>query len=173
MSHALRAVRQRSTVFVTDLFNRKEGHTASKLIRRCTSSEYRVWLKCMTGPTGTYPVQVYLRCIGKAQSPICLHCSEGTPECLTHFACVCPKIREARTSAHNQVRAVVTSFLSSTLGSECLLAQIGCCWTEMSIRNCLACFAHFRHNNIFSIPEGCATLKLVTVSLTTAAHMAA
>lgn len=87
----------------------------SKLIRRCTPSEYRVWLKCMTG---TYPVQVYLKRIGKAQSPICLHCNTGTPESLTHFACVCPKFREARTSAHNNVRDVVTSFLSSTLGSE-------------------------------------------------------
>ena len=114
-SHALRAVRQRSTVFVTDLFGRKEGNTVSKLIRRCTPSEYRVWLKCMTG---TYPVQVYLKRIGKAQSPICPHCGEGAPESLTHFACVCPKFREARTSAHNKVRDVVTSFLSSNLGSE-------------------------------------------------------
>ena len=55
------------------------------------------------------PVQVYLKRIGKAQSPICLHCWEGAPESLTHFACVCPKFREARTSAHNQVRDVITS----------------------------------------------------------------
>ena len=119
-SHALRAVRQRSTVFVTDLFDRKEGNTVSKLIRRCTPSEYRVWLKCMTG---TYPVQAYLKRIGKAHSPICLHCGEGVPESLTHFACVCPKFREARTSAHNKVRDVVTSFLSSTLGSEWTLFE--------------------------------------------------
>jgi hypothetical protein len=84
--HALRAVRQRSTVFVADLFDHKEGRTVSKLIRHCTPSEYRVWLKCMTG---TYPVQAYLKHIGKAQSPICLHCGEGVPESLTHFACVC------------------------------------------------------------------------------------
>ena len=115
VSHALRAVRLRSTVFVSDLFDRKEGNTVSKIIRRCTPSEYRVWLKCMTG---TYPVQEYLKRIGKAQSPICLHCGEGAPESLTHFACVCPKFREARTAAHNQVRDVVTSFLNSTLGSE-------------------------------------------------------
>jgi ribonuclease HI len=44
-SHALRAVRQRSTVFVTDLFDHKEGKTVSKIIRHCTPSEYRVWLK--------------------------------------------------------------------------------------------------------------------------------
>ena len=53
VSHALRAVRhwnrQRSTVFVTDLFDNKDEKTVSKLIRRCTPSEYRVWLKCMKG----------------------------------------------------------------------------------------------------------------------------
>ena len=113
--HALRAVRLRSTVFVTDLFDNKDGKTVSKLIRRCTPSEYRVWLKCMIG---TYPVQVYLKRIGKAQSLISPHCGEGAPESLTHFACICPKFREARTSAHNQVRDVVTSFLNSTLGAE-------------------------------------------------------
>ena len=68
--------------------------------------------------TGTYPVQVYLKRIGKARSPICLNCGEGTPESPTHFVCVCPKFREASTSAHNKVRDVVTSFLRSTLGSE-------------------------------------------------------
>jgi hypothetical protein len=114
-SHALRAVRLRSTVFVTDLFDNKDGKTVSKLIRRCTPSEYRVWLKCMTG---TYPVQVYFKRIGKAQSPICPHCGEGAPESLMHFACICPKFREARTSAHNQVRDVITSFLHSALGAE-------------------------------------------------------
>ena len=115
VSHALRAVRKRDTIFVTDLFEHKEGRTVSKLIQRCAPSEYRVWLKCMTG---TYPVQMYLKRIGKAQSPICPHCDEGTPESLTHFACVCPKFREARTSAHNQVRAVVTSFFDSSLGPD-------------------------------------------------------
>ena len=114
-SSALRAVRMRSTIFVTDLFDRKEGSTVSKLVRRCTPSEYRVWVKCMTK---TYPTQMYLKCIGKADSPLCPHCSDGVPESLTHFACVCPKFREARTSAHNQVRDVVTSFLDSTLGPE-------------------------------------------------------
>ncbi len=87
----------------------------SKVIRRCTSAEYRVWLRCMTG---IYPVQVYLNRIGVVTSPTCPHCVEGIPESLTHFACVCPKFREARTSAHNQVQNVITSFLTSTLGSE-------------------------------------------------------
>jgi hypothetical protein len=31
------------------------------------------------------------------------------------FACICPKFREARTSAHNQVRQAITSFLFRTL----------------------------------------------------------
>ena len=132
VSHALRAVRQRSTVFVTDLFDRKEGNTVSKLIRRCTPSEYRVWLKCMTG---TYPVQTYLKRIGKAQSPICPHCDERAPESLTHFACVCPKFREARTSAHNKVRNVVTSFLNSTLGPEWTMFEE----TRMSHTGLLLC----------------------------------
>ena len=52
-----------------------------------------------------------------AKSPICPHCSDVVPESLTHFACVRPKFREARTSAHNKVRIVITSFLNSTLGA--------------------------------------------------------
>ena len=115
VSNTLRAVRKRNTIFVTDLFYHKEGSTVPRLVQRCTPSEYRVWLKCMTG---IYPVQGYLKRIGKAQSSSCPHCADGTPESLTHFACVCPKFREARTSAHNQVRDVVTSFFDSTLGPE-------------------------------------------------------
>ena len=115
ISNTLRAVRKRSTLFVTDLLHRTEGATVSKVIRRCTPAEYRVWLRCMTG---IYPVQIYLKRIGVVTSPTCPHCVEGIPESLTHFACVCPKFREARTSAHNQVRDVITSFLTSTLGSE-------------------------------------------------------
>jgi hypothetical protein len=84
-SNTLRAVKHRSTVFVTDLLQRKEGATVSKVIRRCTPAQYRVWLKCMTG---TYPVQAYLSRIKMAKSPICPHCSDVVPESLTHFACV-------------------------------------------------------------------------------------
>ena len=112
-SNTLRAVKKRSTVFVTDLLHHKEGATVSKVIRRCTPAVYRIWLKCMTG---TYPVQAHLKRIGIAKSPICPHCSQAVPESLTHFACVCPKFREARTSAHNQVRDVITSFLGNTVG---------------------------------------------------------
>jgi hypothetical protein len=86
-SNTLRAVKQRSTVFVTDLLHHKEGATVSKIIQRCAPAEYRTWLKCMTG---TYPVQTYLNRIGVAKSPIYPHCPEAVPESLTHFACVCP-----------------------------------------------------------------------------------
>ena len=65
-----------------------------------------------------YPVQTYLKSIGAVKSPTCPHCDEGTPESLTHVACVYPKFREARTSAHNQVLDVITSFLNSALGSK-------------------------------------------------------
>jgi hypothetical protein len=52
-SNVLRAVRKRTTVFVTDLFDREEGSTVSKVIWRCTPYDYRLWFKCMTG---IYPV---------------------------------------------------------------------------------------------------------------------
>ena len=85
ISNTLRAVRKRSTVFSTDLHQRREGATLSKVIRRCTPAEYRTWLKCMTG---TYPVHAYLNRIGIAKSPICPYCPSAVPETLTHFACV-------------------------------------------------------------------------------------
>ena len=34
---------------------------------------------------------------------------------MTHFACVCPKFREALTAAHNELRAVVAACLKSSL----------------------------------------------------------
>jgi hypothetical protein len=118
--NTLHAIKKRSTMFVTDLLHHKEGPVISRIIRRCRPTEYRVWLKCMTG---TYPVQTYLQRIGVAQTPICPHCDESVPESLTHFACLCPKFREARTSAHNQVRNMITSFLTSTLRPEWTLFE--------------------------------------------------
>ena len=112
-ANILRAVKKRSTVFVRDLLHNSSGATVSKVIHRCESSVYRVWLRCMMG---IYPVQSYLKRIGRAQSPCCLYCADGTPETFTHFACVCPKFREARTLAHNQVRRVITSFLQRSVG---------------------------------------------------------
>ena len=87
----------------------------SKVIRRCTPAVYRVWLRCMTG---IYPLQTCLKRICAVRSPTCPYCDEWTPESLAHFACVCPKFRKARTSAHNQVQDVITSFLNSALGSK-------------------------------------------------------
>ncbi len=49
--------------------------------------------------------------VGLAGSSDCPYCDAGVPETLTHFACVCPQFREALTSAHNQVRKVISSFL--------------------------------------------------------------
>ena len=118
--NTVRAIKKRSTVFVTDLLHHKEGAVISRIIRRCRPTECRVWLKCMAG---TYPVQTYLQRIGVAQTPTCPHCDERVPESLTHFACPCPKFREARTSAHNQVRNVITSFLTSTISPEWTLFE--------------------------------------------------
>ena len=75
VSNTLRAAKKRSTLFVTDLLHHKEGAVVSRIIRRCTPAEYRVWLRCMTG---IYPVQMYLNRIGMVKSPICPHCTEGT-----------------------------------------------------------------------------------------------
>jgi ribonuclease HI len=121
--HILRAMRQRSTIFVTDLLHRKESATVSKITQRLKPAEYRVWLKCMEN---IYPVQSYLHKISKAQTPICLHCGEGVKETLTHFACVCPKFREARTSAHNQVRQVITFFFARTIGRKWKMFEETC-----------------------------------------------
>ncbi len=111
--HILRAMRQRLTIFVTGLLHRKESATVSKITQRFKPAEYRVWLKCMEN---IYPVQSYIHKINKAQTPIGLPCGEGVKETLTHFARVCPKFCEARTSAHNQVRQVITFFLARTIG---------------------------------------------------------
>ena len=51
-----------------------------------------------------------------AISPDCPYCDAGVPETLTHFACVCPQFREARKSAHNKVRQVVSSSLTRCVG---------------------------------------------------------
>ena len=107
--NTLRAVQKRSTVFVQDLFHRPDGATVSSIIWRCGSAEYRVWLWCMMG---IYLTQTYPHRMGLVPSQLCPHCTLAVPETLVHFACVCPKFREARLSAHNQVCHVITSFLT-------------------------------------------------------------
>ena len=89
------------------------GSDFSRVIRRCQPNVYRVWLK---GTTGTYPTHAYLKRVGLANSPNCPYCDAGVSETLTHFTCVCPQFREARTSAHNQVRQVVSTFLTRCVG---------------------------------------------------------
>jgi len=109
-ANIFRSVRQRSTIFVQSLLHRTESITVSRLVRKCAPAVYRTWLKCMAG---IYPVQAYLSRIGLVKSSACPHCGGAQPETLTHFACVCPAFREARTSAHNQVRQEITSYLAS------------------------------------------------------------
>ncbi len=109
----LRAMKLRRTIFVTNLLHRRDAFTVSQVIQRCKTAEYRVWLKSMEG---IYPVQTYLHRIGKAPSPLCPHCNSRVDETFTHFTSVCPKFREARTSAHNQVRRVITAFLARNIG---------------------------------------------------------
>jgi hypothetical protein len=106
--NTLRPVRMRSTLFVKDLFHRPDGALVSGIVKRCRSAEYRVWRRCMMN---IYPTQTYLHRVRLAPTQFCPHCTTPEPETLTHFACICPQFREARTSAHSQVRTALTSFL--------------------------------------------------------------
>jgi hypothetical protein len=120
-------------MFVTDLLLLKEGAVISRIIRRCKSAEYRVWLKCMTG---TYPVQSYLQRIGVAKTSICPQYDERVPISLTHFACLCPNF--------NQVRDVITSFLTFTLQSEWTLFEE----TRVANTGLVLCSSSRTDNNI-------------------------
>jgi len=111
--NTFRATHKRSTIFVKDLLHRTEGATVSRVIRRSQPTVYRIWLKSMTD---TYPTYAYLKRVELAKSRNCPYCAAGVPETLTHFACVCPQFRDARTSAHNQVRQVISSFLFRHVG---------------------------------------------------------
>ena len=73
--------------------------------------------------TGNYPTYAYLKRVGLAGSSDCPYCDAGVPETLTHFACVCPQFREARTSAHNQVRKVISSYLIRWVGSKWMVHE--------------------------------------------------
>ena len=50
----LRAMKLRHTIFVRTALHRAEAALVSRVIQRCRTSEYRIWLKCMEG---IYPVQ--------------------------------------------------------------------------------------------------------------------
>ena len=68
--------------------------------------------------SGTYPTASYLFRIGKVKSSVCPYCTMGIVETLGHFACVCPRFREARTAAHNQAWSVISSFIASRAGKD-------------------------------------------------------
>jgi hypothetical protein len=72
----------------------------------------------MQAMTGTYPVASYLHKIGKAVSKLCQRCSSGAIETLSHFLSVCPSFHDARTAAHNQIRACLSSSLKRHLPSK-------------------------------------------------------
>jgi hypothetical protein len=82
------ALKLRQTNFVTNLLHQKEGATVSEITQLFQPSVYRVWLKCIEGINSNVPTP-------DKQSTS----SERVGETLTHFACVCPKFRVARTSA--------------------------------------------------------------------------
>ena len=111
----LRAMTKRNTKYVRHLLHREEGTVLSRVVSRNDDAVLRVWYKAMTG---IYPVQVYLHRIGAVKSPHCPHCSNNELETLTHFACVCPTFREARTAAHNQLRAVLAASLKNFLSED-------------------------------------------------------
>ncbi len=108
----LRAMKKRNTQYVRHLLHREEGTVLSRVVSRNDNAVLRVWYKAMTG---IYPVQVYLHSIGAVKSQQCPHCSNNELETLTHFACFCPAFREARTAAHNQLRAVLAASLKNSL----------------------------------------------------------
>ncbi len=95
----LLAIKKRKTQFVRHLLHREEGAVLSRVVSRTDDAVLRVWYKAMTG---IYPVQVYLHS-GVAKSLLCPQCYNMAIETLTHFACICPAFREARTAAHDQV----------------------------------------------------------------------
>jgi len=109
-----RAACMRSTFFVRQLLHQKEGETIARVVSRCCEAEYRVWVKAMTG---RYPVQTYLHRVKLVSSPNCPFCP-GVRETLTHFACICPQFREARTAAHNRVRKTICTFLTKLLSKQ-------------------------------------------------------
>ncbi len=97
------------------LLHREEGAVLSRVVSRTDDAVLRVWYKSMTD---IYQVQVYLHRIGVAKSSQCPHCSNTATETLAHFECVCPAFREARTVAHNQVRAVLAISLKDALSED-------------------------------------------------------
>ena len=86
--------------------------------------------------SGTYPTASYLHRIGYVHSSQCTYCTQGVVETLTHFMCVCPRFREARTAGHNKAFAQVSAFIKTTLSSDWQLyieTQLGCTGLQLAI----------------------------------------
>ena len=109
-----RAMYLRNTIFVREVMYRPESAIVARVIVKSSDSEVRCWMQAMTG---TYPVASYLHKIGKAVSMLCQHCSSGANETLSHFLSVCPRFHDARTAAHNQIRARLSSSVKRHLPS--------------------------------------------------------
>jgi ribonuclease HI len=107
-----RAVNLRNTIFAREVMYRPESAIIARVIVKSSDSEVRCWMQAMTG---TYPVASYLHKIGKAASKLCPHCASGANETLSHFLSVCPRFHDARTAAHNQIRARLSSSLKRHL----------------------------------------------------------
>jgi hypothetical protein len=96
-ANARRAACMHSTICFRQLLHQKEGET---IAREVSQTEYRVWVKAMTG---RYPVQACLHRIKLVLSPNCPFCSAAR-ETLTYFACISPQFWEARTAALNDAK---------------------------------------------------------------------
>ena len=113
--NTFRAVSKRDTSFALRFVRRAaDGLPIAHSVSRCSEAEYRTWVKVLSG---TYPVQEYLHRIKKASSPTCPHCTTGNKETLTHFVSCCPRFHDARTLAHNKVRAMLSTSLSRYIPS--------------------------------------------------------
>ena len=103
-----RAVNLRHTIFVRDIVHQPVSVIVARVVAKGSDSEVRCWMQAVTG---TYPVASYLYRIGKIISKVCPYCSSGSNETLSHFLSVCPRFHDARTAAHNQIRARLSSSL--------------------------------------------------------------
>ena len=110
--NTLSAVKLRNTIFVRDLLLRRQGAAIAGAISKCRDSVIRCWMKAMSG---LYPTATYLHRIRKVESNKCPYCTLEVPETLTHFMCVCPKFREARTAAHNRAWTQISNFFVNNL----------------------------------------------------------
>ena len=140
------------------LFRRPEGLVISRNVAHCADAIWRVWSKTMTG---IYPVQLYLHRIGKAKSPHCPYCGTAELETLTHFACVCPQFREARTEAHNQLRTVLASHLRRALPTDWqLLEETPLAKSGLRMAQFVATEVQSAQDGLYPLPDEQHTLDL-------------